>query len=321
MNNVLRNNFSRIFCRLPSVIIMLAITLLSIFLAVYMTGAEQIRGHIALVTDNSAVEINSSSLSIEVMEQDPPMSQLVSQKYDAIVTDRGNGQFDIKTLRGNDFKEMLQLLLQNPQAKIPAQKNDRSVGVNIIGFLMVFLGTSVFFYFFPFADDKEQNQILRIAASPLSFRRYLAAHFLFCLFSFVPSFGMLAIMKGAGWEIGFSLPQYAGLLLLLAMLGSTFALFLNTFIKKPDNANMFGNSILIVTSTLAGAFYSFSKSNALLDNLIHILPQKQFLEFAVNLQNGEEWQHLFPLVYVVLFSAVMFGLAYRKLKHDYVERV
>jgi ABC-2 type transport system permease protein len=136
----------------------------------------------------------------------------------------------------------------------------------------------------------------------------------------VPAWAMLAAMKAGGCDIGFSLLEYVGLFLLLAIPGISFALLLNTFIKKPDNANMFGNSVLIVTSTLAGCFYSFSKNNAVLDSLIKILPQKQFMDFALNLQNGEAWQHLFPLLYILILSAVMFGAAYAKLKRDYVER-
>ena len=215
---------------------------------------------------------------------------------------------------------MLQLLLKNPQAKIPAQKNDRSVGVNVVGFLMIFLGMSTFFYFFPFAEDKEQGQLLRISASPLSFNKYLAAHFLFCLCSFVPPWAALAVLKAVGWNIGFSIGQYAGLFLILAILGSSFALLLNTLLKKPDNANMLGNSVMIVTSTLAGCFYSFSKDNAVLDRLIRILPQKQFMDFAVKLQNGEALQHPYPILYILALSLAMFGVAYVKLRHDFVER-
>lgn len=321
MIRIIENDFCRIFRRLPSFLIMLSITLASIFIAVYMTSAGQVKGHIALVTDRSTAAVDSKYLSVEVMKQAPAKSALVCQQFDAVVTDRGGGRFDVDTLRGSEFRNMLQLLLKNPRATIPAQKSDRSVGVNIAGFLMMFLGMSAFFYFFPFADDKEKKQLLRIAASPLSFQKYLAAHFLFCLFSFLPPLGMLAILKASGWNIGFSVLQYAGLLFLLAMLGSTFALFLNTFIQKPDNANMFGNSILIVTSTLAGSFYSFSNNNEVLDHVIKILPQKQFLDFTLSMQNGEEWHNLFALAYIVLISAVMFALAYRKLKHDYVEHV
>lgn len=320
MTKILKNDFCRIRPRLGSVIAMLVMTFAAIFFAVYVTGIQQVKGRIALVTNSGTAGLDTKYLSVEVMKQKPLPSALVRQQYDAIVTDHGNGKFDIETLRNGDFKNMLQLLLKNPNAKIPAQKTDRSVGVNVVGFLMIFLSTSVFFYFFPFADDKEQGQLLRISASPVSFPRYLASHCIFCLCSFVPAWAMLAAMKAGGCDIGFSLLEYVGLFLLLAIPGISFALLLNTFIKKPDNANMFGNSVLIVTSTLAGCFYSFSKNNAVLDSLIKILPQKQFMDFALNLQNGEAWQHLFPLLYILILSAVMFGAAYAKLKRDYVER-
>lgn len=320
MIDILKNDFCRIKPRFGSILVMLVMTILSIFFAVYVTGVQQVKGHIAFVTNGSAQNLETKYLSVEVMQQKPLRSALVRQEYDAIVTDRGNGGFDIETLRNEDFKNMLQLLLKNPQAKIPAQKSDRSVGVNVVGFLMIFLGMSAFFYFFPFAEDKEQGQLLRISASPLSFNKYLAAHFLFCLCSFVPPWVTLAVLKAAGWNIGFSMGQYASLFLLLAILGSSFALLLNTLLKKPDNANMLGSSVMIVTSTLAGCFYSFSKDNAVLDHLIKILPQKQFVDFAVNLQNGEALQHLFPVLYILTFSLVMFGVAYVKLRHDFVER-
>lgn len=320
MINVLKNDFCRIRPRLGSVITMLAITLVSMFFAVYVTGIQQVKGHVALVTSTSASGLSTKYLSVEVMKEKPPRSALVKQQYDAFIVDKGRGQYEIDTLRSNEFKNMLQLLLKNPNAKIPAQKTDRGVGVNVVGFLMIFLSMSAFFYFYPFAEDKEQGQLLRISASPVSFRRYLAAHFLFCLSSYVPAWLVLAVMQAVGWNIGFTLAQYAGLFLLLASLSIMFALLLHTFIKKPDNANMFGNSILIVTTTLGGCFYSFSKNNAVLDNIIKILPQKQFMELALDVQNGDVANHLFPLVYILILSLLMFGVSYAKLKHDYVER-
>lgn len=320
MIDILKNDFCRVRPRFGSILTMLLMTIASIFFAVYVTGVQQVKGHIAFVTAGSAQSLDTKYLTVEVMKQKPLASALVRQEYDAIVTDRGSGRYDIETLRNEEFKSMLQLLLKNPKAQIPAQKSDRNVGVNVVGFLMIFLGMSAFFYFFPFAEDKEQGQLLRISASPLSFNRYLAAHFAFCLCSFVPPWATLAVLKAAGWNIGFSLGEYAGLLLILAILGSSFALLLNTLLKKPDNANMLGSSVMIVTSTLAGCFYSFSKDNAVLDHLIKILPQKQFMDFAVNLQNGEVWQNLFPVVYILALSLVMFGVAYAKLRHDYVER-
>ena len=321
MINVLKNDFCRMKPRLVAVLIMLTVTVISIFFAVFITGVQQVKGHIAVVTDHNIPNIETSQLRIDTVSTAPLHSALVRQEYDAIATINADGTYHIETLRNDDFKNMVEVLLENPQATVPASKEDRSTGVNVVGFLMIFLGMSSFFYFFPFAEDKEQGQLLRISASPVSFNRYLAAHLLFCLCSFLPPWIMLVILQAAGWNIGFTIGQYAFLFLILAVLGSSFALLMHTFIKKPDNANMLGNSLMIVTSTLAGCFYSFSKENAILDHVINLIPQKQFMNFAIDLQNGEVLQHLFPMLYIIVISLLMFAVAYLKLKHDYAERV
>ena len=318
MSDILKNDFCRIRPRLVSVLLMLGMTVVSIFFAVYVTGIQQVKGHIALIGSEKSVSLDTKYLSVETLKTKPPRSALVRQEYDAFVTVKANGGYEIETLRSGDFRTVLETLLENPNAKIPAAKTDRGVGVNVVGFLMIFLSISAFFYLFPFAEDKEQGQLLRVSASPVSFRGYLAAHCLFCVSSFLPAWLALAVLRAAGWNIGFSLAEYAGLFLLLAIPAISFALLLNTFLKKPDNANMFGNSIIIVTSTLAGCFYSFSKNNAVLDTIIKILPQKEFMEFAQELQNGEASPA--PVVFILAFSALMFGAACLRLKRDYADR-
>lgn len=320
MLNILKNDYCRIRPRLTSVLIMLAVTLSSIFLAVYLTGRQQMRGHIAVISQNPAAAVDTEYLSVETLKEKPAFSELVRQKYDAYVIDKGNGEFEIETLRSSDFKNELQMLLKNPKAKISADKSKRGVGVNIMGFLMTFLGLGGFFYMFPFAEDKEEGQLERITASPLSFPKYLFMHCVFCLSSFLPVYLMIAVLKAAGWNIGFSLLQYAALFLLLTVLIVSFALLLNTFFKKPDNANMLGNSIIVVTSTLAGCFYSFSKNNTVLDNVIKFLPQKQFLNFAQDIQNGNSAGHLLPVFYILAVALIFFIIAFTKLKHDFVEK-
>jgi ABC-2 type transport system permease protein len=178
-----------------------------------------------------------------------------------------------------------------------------------------------FFNLFTFADDKEQRQLNRIAATPSSFGWYLSAHCVYCLSMFLPEYILLMILKLCGWEIGFSLPQYAGLIAVLAFLGISFALFLNTLIKKPDNANMLGNSVTVLSSILAGSFYSFSKDNKVLDSITKVIPQKQLLDFAVSMQNGSASEHAGTLLYTVGFALVLFVFSAVVLRKKYVKCV
>lgn len=320
---VLKNNYLRTIPRVTLLIVITIVTLASIVLAVHMTNIQQVKGHIVLITQNSDVALpkSSKSLDIKVLPEKPPHSALVEQKYDAYVTIDESGNYQIETLRNKDFKNMLLLLLKNTDANINGSKAERGVGVNIIGFMMMFLLMMTFSNLFTFADDKEKGQLRRIAAAPASFSWYLAAHCFYCLSMMLPEYILLVILKLCGWNIGFSILQYAGLMIVLGFLGISFALLLNTLIKKPDNANMLGNSVTVLTSVLAGSFYSFSKNNAVLDSIIKLLPQKELMDFAQYLQNDNAWQHAGSILYVIAFSLTLFIFSCSVLRKMYVKSV
>lgn len=320
---VLKNNYLRLLPRMMSVTVFTAFTLATVFFAVYITGLQQVKAHIAFIPQSAAAAAprSSNSLDIVVISEKPPRSALVEQKYDAYVTTDGGEDYRIETLRNDSFKNMLLLLLKNPNADISGSHTERGVGVNIIGFMMMFLLMISFSNLFAFADDKEQGQLRRIATTQASFGWYLAAHCVYCLSMLLPEYLLLVILKLCGWDIGFSLLQYAGLMAVLAFLGISFALLLNTLIQKPDNANMLGNSVTVLTSILAGSFYSFSKNNAVLDSVIKIIPQKKLLDFAEYLQNGSAAEHIGSILYVVTFSLTLFVFSCVVLRQMYVKKV
>ena len=322
--SVLKNNYYRTVPRIGPLILITVITLASMLFAVYMTGVQQVKGHVVVVSANpSSAGLPKSSrlLDVTVLPEKPPYSELVKQRYDAYVTPSENGSCQIETLRSEDYKKMILLLLANPDARLPADQTDRGVGVNIIGFMMMFVLMLAFANLFAFADDKEQGQLSRIAVAPASFGCYLLAHCAYCLSFLLPEFLLLVILKQIGWNIGFTILQYAGLMAVLGFLGISFALLLNTLIRKPDNANMLGNSVTVLTSVLAGSFYSFSKNNTMLDRVIRLLPQKAIMDFAQALQNGAGWRNAGSILYAVIFSLTLFVVSCSVLRRMYVKRV
>jgi len=320
---VLKNNYLRTVPRAVSMIVVTVITLVSVVFAVYITGVQQVKGHIAVISENYTDTLPQSSkyLDIKVLHEKPPESALVEQKYDAYVTFDGSGNYNVETLRSDDYKDMLYLLLKNPDSDIGESKAERGVGANILGFMMMFLLMLSYTNLFAFADDKEQGQLNRIAASPSYFGWYLAAHCVYCLSFLLPEYIMLVIMKLYGYNIGFSLLQYAALMLVLASLGISFGLMLNTLIHKPDNANQLGNLITVLTTVLAGCFYSFGKTNSLLGDITKLLPQKDFMDFAEYLENGNAAAHIWPIVYVIVLALAMFSFSCTVLRRMYVKKV
>jgi ABC-2 type transport system permease protein len=319
--STIKNNYLRTLPRLFPLMLYTIFTLSSMLLAVHMTEVRQVKGHIVLITENpyETLPKSTDSLSIVVSKEKPPLSALVKQKYDAYVTIDEKGDYQIETLRNKEYQQMVQMFLNNPKAPVDTGKTDRGVGTNIIGFMMMFLLMLAFINLFAFAEDKEQGQLKRIAAAPVSFPGYLLAHCVYCLSMVLPEFTLLVLLKVSGFKIGFTLLEYAGLLAVLSLLSISFAMFLNTLIKKPDNANMLGNSIVVLTSVLAGSFYVFSKNNSILDRIIKLLPQKQLMNFAHYLEQGTPWQHSASLVYVISFSVVLMIFSGVVLRFKYVK--
>lgn len=318
---VLKNDYLRLIPRIRSIVVFTVCTLATVIFAVYITGTQQVKAHVVYIPQNASETVpqSSKSLDITVLPEKPPRSSLVEQKYDAYVTANGDGSYRIETLRNDDFKNLLLMLLRNPNADISGIHAERGVGVNIIGFMMMFLLMTAFFNLFAFADDKEQGQLKRIAAAPASFGWYLAAHCVYCLSMILPEYILLILLKLSGWDIGFSLLQYAGLMAALAFLGIAFALLLNTLIKKPDNANMLGNSITVLSSILAGSFCSFSKNNVILDHIVKVIPQKEFMDFVVSMQNGSASKHVGAMIYAVAFAFALFLFSVIVLRKKYVK--
>jgi ABC-2 type transport system permease protein len=320
---VLKTNYLRTIPRIVPMVIMTLVMLVSILLGVYMTRLEQVKGHVAFITQSStSVSIQSTpQLDITVCKEKPPYSDLVKQKYDAFITVDATGQYQVETLHSDTFKQTVLNLLNHPEVKVTSSQTDRGIGANIIGFMMMFLLMIAFTNLFAFADDKEQGQLRRIAASPASFGCYLLAHCVYCLSFLLPAFLMLTILKGVGWTIGFTLLQYAGLMVILCFLGISVALLLHTIFQKPDNANMLGSALMVLTSIVSGSFYSFSKNNGVVDNIIGLLPQKELMNFAQHLQNGIPDQGMGSLLYVIAFSLVLFALSCGLLRQKFVKKV
>lgn len=238
----------------------------------------------------------------------PPRSDLVMQRYDAYVIDKDNGTFDIETLKPASFKSSIRAYLSHSKVNIVSKSNSQGLGVNIIGFMLMVLLVGSCMNMFTLADDKAYGPLARIFNSPFSLTSYLASNCIYnFMITFLPAFLMLCILKLLHFDIGFSLANYAILLIVLGVFGVSFALLFKMLFKKPDDANMFSNIVITLTSVLSGCFYSSVKGSAVFDNLVKFLPQKQYMLFAMSLQN--KTQGIWNLLYVLIFSAVLFAIS------------
>lgn len=323
MIGFLKNNFYRISNRKFNVIMALLMTMISISLAVYFTSKQEVKINIAMVTQSQEPAFQSKYVKYTVMKEEPPKYQLVLGKYDGVIIDRGSGNYDIETIRNDDFRKMLEELIDNPNSFVPHSKDVRGVGANIIGYLLMFVLMQCVLFMFTLAEDMELKQIERIATSPISFTRYLLSHFV-CTFTlvFVPAIFILFLLKNfIGLNIGFSLLQYTALLAILCSFGTAFVMFINSLVKVADTASMMASSLAMLTTILSGSFYSFEKGNEVLGKIIWLLPQKSFLSFVEGLERGKMISQMLPqFLYVITIALLFFTFSIIKIKKDYVLR-
>ncbi|MEK8126675.1 ABC transporter permease [Paenibacillus filicis] len=317
MITVIRNNYARLLTRLPLALVMTALMLGMILLAIYVTGGQQVKGHLAWIDPSGAAPVSSAYLQVEVMSQQPPLSALVKHQYDAFVSRPDSGDFKVTTLKNDEYQAMLLELLRHPDQAPPAQTGDRGIGSNILGFLMMFLLMGSFMHVFTFADDKEKGLIARIAVSPVTLTGYLTAQFVYGLSMLLPVYLTLSVLKILGVNIGFTLGQYALLLGMIGIWGISLALFLYACFDKADHATMLGNSVLALTSILSGSFYSFSGNNPLLERIISVFPQRQLLEAAGQMEQHAYLSDWTPLLYMALVTILLIALSAAKLKSRY----
>lgn len=320
MKVIMKNNFRRLLEQKQIIVLLVLFTAAASCAAVFVSTWMTQKWDVAVVSPASA-ELASKQVNIIQMEEAPPRSELVMGRYDAVLTKNADGSCSLETVKSEEITAKLKAALEGRE-DAPAMFSDRGTGTNVLGFLTMFLlmmgSTCMTFY----ADDKTGGQITRIAASPLGISNYLFAHCLFnFLFLFIPTTIILVVVKWiSGAAFGFGFLPLAGMLALICALSTVFSLFLYSMLpNKDDSAKMIGNTIIILTSILAGGFFAFDKGNQALGVIIQILPQKAFLNVADGVEQHMAWQGIVPsLTYLLLLIAVFYTVSVWKTKRTYI---
>ncbi|MCR1842842.1 ABC transporter permease [Murimonas intestini] len=334
MLTVLKNNWARIMQQKQYLVTAVLLTSLAAAAAILLTNRLQTTPDVAVL--GGRAEYLEEECSVTYPEKAPARSELLMNRYDAVVKLADDGSFDIETAKGDAYRERIQAAVQAGQGAlqagnagragvlndkgITAGQETRQVGTNIIGYMMMFLLMQGILYGRMFAEDKEKHLIERIAVSPMSFGRYLAGQAVFIwALVFVPSFIMVCIAKLAGEDTGFTLAQFAFLLALCSMLSTCMALFIHSFFMTADTGNMAGSCVAVLTSVLSGTFYDLGGGSSWADRALYLMPQKNLMRFADLWERGKLNQDaVTSLIYVIIISAVFISIGMLKTRKDYV---
>lgn len=307
---VLQNNFYRLMEHKSRIWLLLGLTIGAVAAAVLLNNPNKPIGNIALVSE-SPTEITTPFLKITSLEESPPRSKLFLGQYDAVVTYSKDDSYQIETLKGEGFRKKVEAILTNPLDYAPDSTGIRQIGTSIVGFLTMFILMQGVSTMYLFAEDKEHEQIKRIAASPVPLSGYLLGHSIFTfLFLLIPTLLVICVVKYiCRIPVGFNFFEYLLLLSAICALATAFALFLQAAIQNGDSANMIGSATVILTSILAGSFYSFEGNNRALSVITSVLPQKLFLTLAEQLEKHSETGTLLPYLAGLAAITLLFSLS------------
>lgn len=309
--NIFRNNFYRMLAKKMIIIDALLFIPLMIVGGVYFNSKIQTKANVAVISANQKFNIENKYIKFNIVKKAPNVSDLVLNKYDAVIIDNGKGNFKIATIKSDKLKKQIENFLKNPKlvTNISNSGDKRGVGTNIIGFLIMVVIVLQIQFMLLYPEDRDVGTFRRILISPVSGGEYLISQGIFdFIIAFVPTYiAVIAAKVIFNVNIGFTYLKLAGVLSLLILLGTAFALFIASIMDDVDNASMLGNSIIMITSVLAGSFYSFTNNNKIFNSIVKAIPFKGYMTLVQGIENGKSLSNYYgELTYILVISLILF---------------
>lgn len=317
--NLLKNSFNRILAKKEIIIVAMVIVPLMIGIAILFSGKAKINEHIALVSNHAQNIPKDDRIKIDLMKQKPATSKLLLGKYAAIVDEKNDGTFDVIDINSVASKKIIEDFLKvgKISESDESEGEKRGVGTRILGFLIMILLMQGVALITLYPEDRTLKTFRRVLTAPVSERQYLFAQGIFTfLFIFIPTYLAIVITKVCfGVEIGYGFLMLAILIGILSALSTSLALFIASVLDR--DISLAATGIYVITSILAGCFYSFTTSNKILDTICSIFPQKEYMTLIQGIENGKgmiEFKGQFVYLLIWIVSLWLLGSIITKMK-------
>ena len=277
------------------------VTPLVVFGAVFFTNnVESIKAHIAVLQEDQ-LPIESKDIKVTTVETEPPFSELVSGKYDAVIK-KVNGEYEIQTVKGEEFKERLVDYAKGNRDAF--SKTDRGIAANFIGFMTMFilLFCSMLYKFY-YSEKNGINK--RILASKIGFIEYAISHAsVVFLIVFIPAILTVLLARATiGFATTVSNIELFFILFVLCMMSTSFNLVISAIFKTEANGSLVGAMIILLTTLIAGSMFEVSKGGVI-QQIANFLPQKHILDFTIQLENTGSANYM-NMLWIILLSILV----------------
>lgn len=300
MINVIKGILYRMINNRPYLTMPIVITPAVIAAAIFFSSSFILKANVGVVGNN--INFNSDEVNIIRLANNVPLSDLVKNKYDAVVLYE-NGKNKVETIKDENFKNKIEKIVNGENATIKDGEK-RGVASNIVGYITMFIlleGVLLYKFFF---DDKK-GIAKRVISANISYEQYVLSHLVSVfIMIFVPTVIITILSKELlGFDTRVTTIELAFIVLILSFLGSAFGLIIASITRDMDSAGMLGNMISIITTLFAGSFFTISNNN-LVNIIANVMPQKHILNFTIALENGKGLSYM-DLLNVILISIIM----------------
>lgn len=310
MLSLFQNRWERILTKKAIIIIALIIVPLMIGVAIMFSGKPVFKETIAFVTELDEVHHlpSDSAFRVVTVHQKPKFSDLMLGKYAAIV-EKNQLDYKVTTLKSKADQKMIQQFFET--GEMPGSyrgedelRTERGTGTNILGFIMMLVLMQGVALAALYPEDRMLKTFKRILVSPVHVGKYLLVQFIFtflCLY--IPTYLAILITNVLFHaEIGFRLDILAGLLCVLTVLATAFAIFMASVMDR--NISLMTSGISVITCVLSGCFISFAPHHPILNALCAILPQKAYMTFIHGIEMGDSmWEYKTQVIYILMWSS------------------
>jgi ABC-type multidrug transport system, permease component len=312
MINVIKGILYRMVNNKGYLMMPVLITPIVIAAAIYFSSSFMIKANIGVVGGND-INFNSDEINIVRLENKVPLSDLVKNKYEAVISFE-NGKAVVETIKDKEFKNKLERIANGEKIKLEDGEK-RGVAANIVGYITMFviiLGVMLYKFFF----DDQKGIAKRVISANISYEQYVFSHFVSVFLMVLIPTGIITLISKEVLNLNTSITaiELGFIIMILSFLGSAFGLLMSSVTRSEESATMLGNMINIITTLLAGSFFTIS-NNWFINTIGNIMPQRHILNFTIALENGKGISYSdIGIVIVVSFIMIISSFIINKYK-------
>lgn len=299
---VVKNNLYRI-SKDKTMLFMIMIALpVIIYIGIYTSGLEGIKGQIAVVGANIQQEDSvkkamgtSDKLTLKFLKESSTNTELIKGIYLAEIN-FSKTEMQVISFGNDDIKKSIEASMKGEVYK--GNKTETTTQGKIIGFLVMFSFMGALYCMQLFISDRESSVYSRVLSGGLSYYEYIIGQILGTIIVLtVPLIIMsLLVLKLSHTKINIGTDVFIILLVFVGVLSSAFSMIICTIFKKRESVEMGGAGIAMLTSILGGSFVNIVDNNKIVGFIRGLIPQKRIIDLA----NSYNVVDLIFLVVVIL---------------------